>query len=240
MVIKNKLAYFSCDDNKMNYSQRNNKYVWKDKDAYVNWTSMCNVTSMVMAADYAGYHFPPGNFDQPEDNLAKFIMESDLIDETYKKKYPAMYKDYKAGKKGSYTPNEIHELLALGLNTWLGTNAVTFSTSTNFIEALRKNFVDQSLPIVVSGVFNGLHHIVCITGVAYDYKEENGTIKINSKIPKIVKIDDPWGNPLKGYQKGLSGNDIELTWDYCVKYLKPVNDSKIKWTHQFNEPVAIV
>ena len=252
MYKKDGIIYFDCDGNKENYSQRNNQFVWKKNFAEVKNSTMCNVTSYVMFADYAGWKLPVGKYTQPEDNFADFIMNSKEVDDYYKKNYPAMYDEYKAGKKGCYTPNEIHSILSYAFNLWVKVpNATRFIERANFPALCWKNFVLDSLPFVISGSFpksNGvrLNHIVVCTGFAMeekDYIEASNSVKLNGVIPndiKIakVKIDDPYGNTLNDWQG--SGNDIFLPWSYVVKNIKPLNSSNIKWAHVIERPVAVV
>jgi hypothetical protein len=54
----------NVSEGKKHYNQRNN--VLRPYES-------CNVTSMVMALSYLGYDFPPGEYEQPEDNLRSFI-----------------------------------------------------------------------------------------------------------------------------------------------------------------------
>jgi hypothetical protein len=55
----------NVSEGKTSYSQRNN---------LVKPFESCNVTSMVMALSYLGYAFPKGKYEQPEDNLRRFIL----------------------------------------------------------------------------------------------------------------------------------------------------------------------
>lgn len=252
MRRENGLVIFDCDGNKQNYSQRNNEFVWGRGSISVKNSSMCNVTSYAMFADYAGWKFPDGKYEQPEDNFAEFIMNSKEVDDFYKKHYPAMYRDYKNGKAGSYTPNEIHSILAMAFNLWVEVpDAAQFIERANFPAACWKNFVNDSLPMVVSGSFpmstgKVLNHIVVCTGFAMkeaDYEAAVKSIKIKGVIPNdividSIKLDDPYGNTLKDW-KG-SGNDVWVKWDYAVKYLKPLNSTSIKWIHTIKRPVALV
>lgn len=244
-IIINGKSYFcyNVDENKLNYTQRNNEFKWgqKNANAKVDFNSTCNVTSICMALDYAGYKFPKGEFDQPEDNLAKHIIESSLVDKEYASRYPAMYKAYKNDEKGCYTPNEIHKLIEIGTNEWMETKVDTFSDSVPIREIIDDIAIRQ-LPVVMSGSFpqtkpNGqkvtFFHIICLTGVAFE-KEYDG--KIN---PSYYIIDDPWGYT-HNYYIGKSGNDVVLTAAQFNAWFKPINNTKIKFAHRFEKPVAVV
>lgn len=252
MYKKDGLVYFDCDGNKENYSQRNNQFNWQHKFAQVKGSTMCNVTSYAMFADYAGWKLPDGFYNQPEDNFADFIMKSKEVDEYYKTHYPAMYEDFKAGKEGCYTPNEIHSILSYAFNLWVKVpDATKFIERANLPALCWKSFVLDSLPIILSGSFpksNGarLNHIVVCTGFAMkeeDYNKAVNSVKIKGVIPndiKIekIKIDDPYGNTLLDWNG--SGNDIWLSWNYVVKNIKPLNSDTIKWAHVIKRPVALV
>lgn len=234
---------FSCDENKINYSQRNNKYYKKIGENVANAHTMCNVTSMCMALDYAGYKFPDlGKWSQPEDALMDFMVTNEEIDALYKKNYPTYYDAYKKGIEGAYYPNEVHSILSYGTNLWMGVKPgkiTQFISNANFPYLLYLSFVKGSVPIVVSGSFptssgDRLNHIVTVSGVAYtrasyDKYKKSGDWK--DLLVENVKIDDPYGNTLTGWSG--SGQDILLTWEYCVNNLKPLNSASEKWCHTF-------
>lgn len=234
-----KYKQYSCDYNKINYSQRNNEYKFKDEGVVVNASTTCNVTAMCMALDYLGYNFPTGKYKQPEDNLADFIMNSKEVDDHFKKIMPVEYAQYKAKKPNCYTPNEIHDCLSLGTNLWIQKQVTKFSTDVDFKKALYDNLVMNHKPIVISGAFpkkNGvkLHHIVCVTGVCYNENEKVSP----TTTPSFIKVDDPYGNTLNDWVG--TGNDVYLSWEYIVKNLKPIGSQKYKWCHLFEEQQAIV
>lgn len=239
--------YFTCDDNMENYTQRNNEFYWVRNNRIVDKYGMCNFTSYCMFADYAGWKFPSGKYNQPEDNFADFLFKSKEVDKFYKEHYLAYYKDYVKGTKDCTTPNEIHKILSYAFNLWVGvSDATRFIENANIKSLLYQSFVIDKMPLVLSGHFpksNGtrLHHIVTCTGIAIEkdkfIKPKLGILPENIEIAKI-KIDDPYGNTLNDWQG--SGNDIWLTWDYVVKNLKPVNNEEIKWAHTIKKPVAII
>ena len=239
---------FNVSKNKLNYSQRNNNFVFKHGAAEIKNSTMCNVTSMCMALDYAGYQFPTGLSTQPEDNLADFLVNDSKVDAFYKEKMPAMYAAYKAGKEGCYPPNEVHEVLAYGTNLWMGTTAVNFSTNVK-ISDIKKQLLIEGRPVVMSGLFNNLHHVVCLVGLTFEvpdnvlkfsYARQIKYISDNKIPPSEIIIDDPWGNPLKDYKEGISGNDIKLPWSFFINNMKPLGNATVKWAHMINEAAAVV
>ena len=76
--------------------------------------------------------------------------------------------------------------------------------------------------LVVSGVFEGLNHIVCVVGLQY----EEGTDKVLNFL-----IDDPWHKTLH-YKSKKTGDDSCITYDEFLKCVKPVNN-KEKACHIF-------
>ncbi len=146
---------------KDNFSQRNNE---------VKPLESCNVTSMVMALSYMGYAFPPGPYQQPEDNLYTFI------------------------KQNGRNP-EVHAELSDMTNKWMNKNVTKFSTAfliSNILSELK-----GGRPVVLSGTFPGypapkktpLGHIVCLVGM-----------DITGTVPDHFIWDDPYGNTLNDWQ----------------------------------------
>lgn len=238
---------FNVSDNKANYSQRNNEYKWYGNgDAKVTASTMCNLTSMCMAADYMGYNFPDGKYDQPEDNAADFTMKSPEVDAYYKAKMPAMYADYKAGKEGCYTPNEIHAVLSYAMNLWMGCQMTQFIDNMPIKDMLTKLTYDNE-PMVISGKFDKLSHIVVLVGAIY--KNNLGTvnptleqayesIKINK--PLYMIYDDPWGCTYNYADTTKKGNDVIIPYKKFISDIKPFNNETIKWAHTFNKPAATI
>lgn len=275
MTEKNGILTFECDKDErgqeiLNSTQRNNKIVYPDPEVYpkaqyiVNWKNTCNVTSMVMAGQYAGAKFPGGKYEQDEDNLAYFILTNKEILEKYKGSQPVLYnawiktftgKATKTDLNNAYPPTELHDYLSMGTNLFLGYKATQFSTNINFKKTLWDNMVNDNLPIVVSTTFGGMGHIVCVTGVQYkkaDFESikaaesiKSGNIEqlINSIDPISIIIDDPYGkyNPeTNKYDAPNQGNDICIPWNIVISRVKPVNSKLTKWCHTFNHGMATV
>lgn len=229
------MIVYNCSTNKENYSQRNNKYVYTNKDVKIYGGVTCAPTSMIQALDYAGFKLPIVDGEQPEDTFTKFMIESSEIDDMYKSKLPVMWKDWKEGKKDSYAPHEIHMLLAHGANIFLGTEAVTFREDVG-LEELVEQVCVKGRPAVISGSipYNGsrLNHVVTLVGFTFtnDYMDN---------VPRSIIIDDPYGDLRKNYEAGFSGNDVEISYKYFLSNFKPLG-KKIKWAHIINKPIAMV
>lgn len=274
MIKKNGILTFKSDlkpdgTEILNSTQRNNQISWPSPNKFpksqiiVSWKNTCNVTSIVMGLEYSGWNFPVGQYSQPEDNLAKFILESEEIDSLYAKKLPAMYSSYKRALNGQcspselnnvYTPIELHEFLAKGTNLWLGSTAVEFRTNINFKKALWSSMVESNLPIVLSTTFGGFGHVVTCVGFsiteseyekALSYRKKTNELPDDYEIESII-VDDPWGNASKSkfasYPAGGggSGNNLTVPWDIVVSRVKPVNSTLVKWGHMFKHGIATV
>lgn len=273
MIKKNGLVTCKCDIREdgselLNSSQRNNQIIWPSKEKYPNsqyvasWKNTCNVTSMIMALEYAGWIFPNGQYKQPEDNLAKFILENEEIDNAYMKGQPAMYKTYHRSLNGQcskqelsnvFSPIELHDYLSKGTNLWLNSTATQFNTNCNFIKALWRYFVFDNLPMVISTNFGGFGHIVTCVGATWkesDYEKGVDQFKKDkSKYPEIIPeniiVDDPWGQvdlkkniyPAGG---GGSGNNKVIPWESVIAHVKPLNSTTCKWVHVFKHGLPTV
>jgi hypothetical protein len=181
---------------KVNFSQRNN---------LIKPLESCNVTSMVMALDYLGYQFPKEEYEQPEDNLRKFI-------ENY-------------GKNP-----EVHAELSEYTNRWMNREVTRFSTNRKISDILAELLAGR--PVVISGTFPGyptrrgkpLGHIVCLVGAEWFGNDWIGP-------PDSIIWDDPYGNTLNDW-KG-TGNDVKADFKTFIEWIKPVGDPLIKWGHFF-------
>lgn len=233
---------FNVSDGQDNYSQRNSKYSYTDKDFTTNWASFCNTHMMAMGLIYTGvYDKYKAEIDAkyPElsrfpDKLAKYLLEDPEIREYYKRRFPGTSKDFFTGVKNAYGPNEIHNVLSWGTNKFLDIGAVTyFSTRVSWAEILNELIYKQN-PVGISGTFSGLHHIVLLVGCAYD-KMDFVNSPSYAQVPKYLIVDDPYGKTYE-YDKGLSGNDIWIPFDKCVDDFKDVNNPAFKYAHRFIRP----
>lgn len=240
-----KCVFWNVGLNKKNYSQRNNEFFYVNKNRKVNWTNECNVTSMVRTMDYNGFVFPTGKYAQPEDNLADFIVHSKNIDSEYAKRFPALYTSWKAGEADSYSPIEIHKLLELGVNEWIGSDVDTFSDSTP-IEDIRRQIIDCNKSVVLSGNFGKLGHIVSLVGIAYEVSTYEKCYAEGSDICKLKPVgycyDDSWGtfdSATKTYDTTKLGNDVWLTNEDFNNIMKPIGNENFKFAHIFRNPVSL-
>lgn len=257
MTEKNGIFTYECDRDPdgaeiLNSSQRNNELVWpsvkeKPKAQYrTSWKNMCNVTSYVMALEYAGWKFPGGPYKQPEDNLGLFILTNKDVRDYFKNRDKHMYDLFMKSLDGKctdieleqmYFPTELHNFLSYGANNWIGENVSMFVQNESFVRQLFEQMVCNNLPMVISTNFGGFGHIVTVTGVQY-----KGRPDIHS-IPTGIIVDDPWGkyNPTTNvYDAPNGGNDILIPWDRVVKSVKPYGSADTKWMHLFKHGEATI
>ena len=212
------------------YSQRNNK---------VRPLASCNVTSMVAALDYAGYIHPVSSkYDQPEDNLMDFMLTNPEVDAEYQKLFPDEYKKYIASGKNpktSYPPSELHALLSLGTNLWMGRKRgeITKFRWDLTLRDIVYEFI-QKRPVVTSGVFAKLHHVICLTGVQ---TSQVGIMRVDKaqgiEVDKIIGIiiEDPYGDFHTNYTT-QRGKDIIMTLSEFNSFIN-VQGQPLKWGHTF-------
>lgn len=165
----------------------------------------CQVTAMIQAADICGYNPESlkGKFSQPEDALRDLIL--------------------KAGKN----PEE-HSVLSLFTNKFLNYPATSFSTEVpikTIVEDLQ-----QGLPVVVSGDFpyifksgkmGTLGHVVTLIGVTF-YSSDSISAAV---------ILDSFGDFHQNFRG--SGFKVEMSKKEFYSYLKPVNNTAVKWAHRW-------
>ena len=242
-AVDNKTYYvYNVSSGFDNYSQRNSKYQYTDRDYKTNWACFCNVHMMAMGLIYTGtYDRYKSEIDAryPEltrfpDKLAKFIIEDKDVRDYYKKRFPTLSLDFFNGRKDAYGPNEIHNVLSWGTNKFLDIGAVTyFSTNVSWKEIIYE-LVYKKSPVGISGKFSGLNHIVLCVGCAYE-KLEGGSVPGPNQVPDYLIVDDPYGKTYE-YYKGLSGNDIWIPFSKCVDDFKALESPNFKYAHRFIRP----
>lgn len=241
---KNYLVY-NVSKGKDNYSQLRSQYSYKNKEFTTNKYSFCNVTMMGMALIYLGYENILKNklskkypeFPRLPDKLIKFIIEDPTSLSYYKERFPDKYKEFNAGEKNAYGPNEIHAVLSYMTNIFLGVgNATYFTTHASWIDIV-EDIVYNNMPVGISGKFSGLNHIVLLVGAAYSELSEGDKPSLLQK-PDYLIIDDPFGKTYE-YNKGLSGNDVWIPFNKCVDDFKSLDNPHFKFAHRFIKPEHI-
>jgi hypothetical protein len=190
------------------FTQRNNK----KKPA-----SACNVTSMIIALNTAGWPvetFAPAG-EQPEDMLMKFIFSDTATLNRWRQLDP----------KGNIPPNQWHAVLAYGTIRWLKTFGHK-SPPVVFREAVSREEIISAIgaggAAVISGLFprqgkTPLRHVVAAVGYGVD---KNGFYFI---------IDDPWGDYHTGYTSH-NGKGIRMPLADFNSMMNPQGQER-KWAH---------
>lgn len=172
-------------------------------------------------------------YSQFEDNLMHFMRNDSRILDYYNRTYPNLYMDWinerdAIEKKGieenkyafkSYPPNELHLCLSYGVRLFIGEDVTKYETQG--IDVINKRLKNGE-SIVVSGVFQGLNHIVCVVGLQYE--------KETGKAVNYI-IDDPFYRTLD-YASKKTGDDSCITADEFMNCVKPQNN-KEKACHIF-------
>lgn len=211
---------------RLNYfSQRNNK---------ISSLEACNVTSMVMALEILGYSFPNiyPEYSQPEDKLIKFLRENNKVLKFYQKINPQYYREWKEGKKDSYPPNEVHEVLSYGTNLFMGKTVTKFDYNFPLNYLVRE--IINNKPVVMSGKFGGLNHIITLVGVEI-YKESFENKEKEKLILDDVKnfiFNDPYGETYN-YNSGKNGYNVRISKNRLATDFKSLDNLTKKWCHTF-------
>lgn len=225
-----------------NYSQRKSAYKYQYRNLNIDGYTLCNVHIIGMGLIYIGvYDRFKSEIDKkyPElprlpDKLAKYLIESNDMREYFAKRFPDQNKDFVNGVKDAIAPNEAHNSLSYGVNKFLDIGTVTyFSTRTSWKEIMY-DLIYKGCPVGISGSFSGYDHLVLLVGAAYKSLNTKDGPSLD-QIPKYIIVDDPLGKTYE-YDKGLSGNDIWIPFEKCVKDFKPIDNPMFKFTHRFIKP----
>lgn len=232
---------FNVSKDQANWTQRNAQYSYTNNEFTRNSHHFCNVTMQAMNLIYSGiYARFQNNIDKiyPElprlpDKLAKFIFESKEIRDYYKLRLPGMYQGFERGDKNALSPTEVHNVLSYATNIFVKSPVTFFSTVTSW-EDMFNDIIFRGTPVGVSGVFSGLHHMVSMVGVAYK-KLNDLNIPDRNSAPSYIIVDDPYGKTYE-YEKRLSGNDIWIPFDNCVRDFKDKGSQSFKFAHRYIRP----
>jgi DNA-directed RNA polymerase beta' subunit len=101
-------------------------------------------------------------------------------------------------------------------------NQIGKSTINDILSDLR-----NGLPVMASGLFGTLNHIVCLVGVKYLSEDTSFTN------PQRIVLDDPWGMTYQYDNYKYAGDNMEISYDNFISDIKPVKDNNTKWVHRF-------
>jgi hypothetical protein len=248
---KKEVFRLNVSEGKDNYSQRKSKYIHEQKGQYgtntINWTCVCNVHALGMAALYSGWIFPKSAYEREPDALADYtITECNKENNWFKQKMPQLWKNWYEGDPNAYTPLELHEVLAHYFNEYMGCSKADTFTTTATMKDIVKQLYENRIAIPTSVQWGGLKgHIITIVG--FEATSEDDLIKwINDKLDKCpithFIYDDPYGyrDPIANKYDGTkSGNDNIMSYEDFNRYVKNINMPN-KYAHILKRPAAII
>lgn len=158
---------------------------------------MCFPTSMINAGLRCSMKFPDiknSKYSLLEDVYDEYIY-SDEMSFWIKNKAPSYVSKYVSW---GVEPRELWEVEVAAFNSFMGYDACKLDIDISIWEVL--SVIDNNGAVVISGVFCGLNHCVCVIGYESD---ENDPLTV-----KNIIFNDPFGDPLSGYSKPGVGGDI--------------------------------
>lgn len=182
----------------------------------------CNTTSCIMALKQADWPMPVDEATiQPEDALTLHL------------KTPEAYEAQKrlaAWSVGGHPPQEVHIVLAWGVNTWIGAEVDRFTTAAT-LEVDIAGTVQEGGGVVISGAFprpgeTKLRHIVSVAG----YCTTAGDIS-------HVIIDDPYGDWHTEYSSHRGNNVLLTRAEFDEIFIK---DNGRCWAHLIRPRTEVV
>jgi hypothetical protein len=204
------------------YSQRNNE---------IRGSSACNATSAAMFIETSGIKpFKPADM-----SLDDFIMATLLSKEGYEKMFAVAPGFYPV-----YPPNEVHACLSWAINRICEKEVTKFIFDATMKQILFS--VIKGKPVILSGRFSGLDHIVLLVGFETsqeDVKEVASPEDIQFNRVTSFFIDDPWGDPNTNY-KSHSGDDIKMSAYNFMNSIKPIATPNAKWAHFHTDILKII
>jgi hypothetical protein len=189
---------FSSDGSKLtintgkendNYSQLKSGVYYKKigpkGENVVNGYDLCNCHAMWRCLESIGWVAPDGEQLRPPDRLAEFIIESPEVDAFYKDYAPTLWAAWNAGDPNAFSPMEVHDVLAWATNKWVGYDVVKFVYKASIHRQIIHEIVLENRPLVVSGRFAGLNHIVSLVGLTYDLKDTSTLVSKDDDLKRL-------------------------------------------------------
>lgn len=172
---------------------------------------MCFPTSMINAGLCCKVQFPSRNsskYSQLEDIYDEYIYSNEMKYwlQNHAPQYINKYISW------GCEPRELWEVEVAAFNSFVGYDACKLNINIGKYELL--DILDKEGAIVMSGVFCGLNHCVCVIGYEVDSKDSD-------KITNII-FNDPFGDPYKNYRNpGVGGDVVKMPirefWDKTQK-----------------------
>lgn len=233
---------FNVSDGFDNWSQRNSKYIFSKGNNVINWADLCNVHAYtdfleIVKADIDNNKY--AEFSRLPDKLAKHLCESKDVDDYYKSFAYSYWEDWDKGKSDSYSPCEVHGVLCFGVNNFIGKTISKFDANYK-IENIIYDIAIRNKPVITSGKYCGMNHVVCLVGAAWEKDKIESSLSNTAKFEKFIKktapdymiIDDPWGDMTTNYSSKI-GNDCFVEWDDFISNTKPLNNKEVKYAHYY-------
>ena len=205
---------FNVSDGFENFSQRNNLFIPN---------SACNATSAAMFLTYSKEKFfAPKNMQLEDYCMATMLSKWGF--NKYFKWFPNI------AKKNEYLPNQLHLIIAWCINQICEKETVKFFNDGDLrmmFDSYRKGY-----PVILSGFFSGLHHIVC--GVGFETTQSDIDSchwkDIDASKVKSIIMDDPYGDYSTRY-RNKKGDNIHMPFSHFLKYAKNRQSQSAKRMH---------
>lgn len=203
---------------------RDNDYHTQRNNRFIPMTS-CNTTSAIMALKASRIRFDSPRGVQPEDHLTKLLLSNES--------HAIMRDKYPWAIRNGYPPNQVHGMLAWGVNRLVGRKVDQFKTDGTLQEIVWHLFKRRAL--IVNGRFTRYGHMVCVIGFQstqadWDIESQDD---INLSQVIAITVDDPYGNYHQQY-KDFSGNNIDFVLDEFHDLTRTYNADGSKWLHVFD------
>lgn len=197
------------------FSQRDNK---------VRPLETCGPTSLAMALVYSKVQLPViPEGSQLEDVITEFLATNKNVQDYYQRNFVALYRE-------GVPANEVHAVAAYGVNLWLSRPVFRFTVEASMKDVLFRIAAGTAVPM--SGVWDGLRHIVCVVGCEtdQDLKAVKTPQEIQLSAVKSILVDDPYGNYATKY-KNPDGDDIVVPYADFIKITRTQGMSTQKWAY---------
>lgn len=201
--------------------------------------STCNTTSYAMAFKYRGLVDMQAIADkgvQLEDDLTHFTQHDPRVLEFYKRNFPKTFAAWQKDPLGKNVtpPNQMHLVLAYAMNLYIGKQVTEFRTDVHMNRIIFN--LKNNQPVIASGIWAGLRHIVCVVGFkSYqtDIMRVETPEEVDLRLMDSLIIDDPYGNYKLSYRgpEGMQGNGIEVPYQDFVNIVHTQGSVVNKMVH---------
>ena len=211
----------NLSDDKKFFSQLNNEFIPMGS---------CNVTSAVMALKASNIPFDYPKNQRPSDYLYQLLQT--------KESYDMMDRLAPWAKPGGFPPEQVHVMLAWGVNKLTGYDCAKFTQKITLQELIYNLFALKTAA-VVTGKFTSYGHMVTLVGVETKQRENQITKPTDVDLTKVKNfiVDDPYGDWHTKY-KDQNGNDIKFTFEQFNDLTRNYNADDAKWAHVYTRRIT--